>query len=49
MKKMLFCVLIAAAAPAAAQMSMSHDDMAAPKTPMLLEGYGNGGFKAIRK
>lgn len=45
MKKMLFCVLIAAAAPAAAQMSMSHDDMAAPKTPMLLEGYGNGGFK----
>jgi tetratricopeptide (TPR) repeat protein len=44
MKKLL-CVLIAVAAPAGAQMHMSHDDMAAPKTPMLLEGYGNGGFK----
>ena len=44
MKKLL-CVLIAVAAPASAQMNMSHDDMAAPKTPMLLEGYGNGGFK----
>ena len=41
----LFCVLIAVAAPASAQMHMSHDDMAAPKTPMLLAGYGNGGFK----
>jgi hypothetical protein len=44
MKKLL-CVLIAFAAPASAQMHMSHDDMAAPKTPMLFEGYGNGGFK----
>jgi hypothetical protein len=23
---------------------MSHVDTAAPKTPMILEGYGNGGF-----
>jgi tetratricopeptide (TPR) repeat protein len=35
------------AAPAAAQdaMHMSHADTVAPKTPMLLEGYGDGGFK----
>ena len=34
------------AVPAAAQdaMHMSHADTAAPKTPMILEGYGNGGF-----
>src|SRR4051812_20789921 len=24
---------------------MGHSDMAAPKTPMLLDGYGGGGFK----
>jgi tetratricopeptide (TPR) repeat protein len=34
------------AVPAVAQdaMHMSHADTAAPKTPMILEGYGNGGF-----
>ncbi|WP_308516829.1 hypothetical protein [Sphingomonas flavescens] len=43
MKKLLGLMLFAAV-PAAAQDHMSHGDMAAPKTPMLLEGYGNGGF-----
>ena len=28
---------------------MSHADMAAPKTPQLLEGYGNGGFAITTK
>lgn len=34
------------AVPATAQdsMHMSHADTAAPKMPMILEGYGNGGF-----
>lgn len=27
-----------------AHMGVSHDDMAAPKTPPLLPGYGDGGF-----
>src|SRR3954452_11174298 len=33
-------------APAAAQnpMHMDHSDTAAPKTPMIMEGYGGGGF-----
>ncbi len=30
---------------AQAMSGMNHADMAAPKSPMLLEGYGNGGFK----
>lgn len=29
----------------AAAQHMAHDDTAAPKTPMLMEGYGTGGFK----
>jgi tetratricopeptide (TPR) repeat protein len=35
------------ASPLAAQdmQHMSHADTAAPKTPMILEGYGSGGFK----
>ena len=35
------------AVPAAAQepLHMGHSDTAAPTTPMLLEGYGSGGFK----
>jgi tetratricopeptide (TPR) repeat protein len=33
------------AAPLCAQgMTMAHDDMAAPKTPTIMEGYGGGGF-----
>lgn len=34
------------AVPAAAQtnMHMSHADTAAPKTPMIMDGYGSGGF-----
>ena len=33
------------AAPLCAQgMPMAHDDMAAPKTPMIMAGYGAGGF-----
>lgn len=43
MKKLLGFMLFAAV-PAAAQDHRLHGDMAAPKTPMLLEGYGNGGF-----
>jgi tetratricopeptide (TPR) repeat protein len=44
-------ILLAASAaflgmPAAAQnpMHMDHSDTAAPKTPMIMEGYGGGGF-----
>src|SRR5438270_13122633 len=44
-------ILLAAGAvvlgvPAAAQnpMHMDHSDTAAPKTPMIMEGYGGGGF-----
>src|SRR3954454_1137722 len=44
-------ILLAASAavlgvPAAAQdpMHMGHSDTAAPKTPMIMEGYGGGGF-----
>ena len=35
-----------AASPLAAQgmQHMSHADTAAPKTPMIMEGYGSGGF-----
>jgi hypothetical protein len=38
-------VLIAAPLGAQTAKHMTHGDMAAPKSPMLLEGYGNGGFR----
>jgi tetratricopeptide (TPR) repeat protein len=43
----LLTVAAMVAAPCYAQSSQHamHADMAAPKTPMLLEGYGSGGFK----
>ena len=37
-------VLLAAPATAQDMQHMSHADTAAPKTPMILEGYGSGGF-----
>jgi len=46
-KSMLVAMGAALATPPAAQ-GMSHKDhgdMAAPKTPMILNGYGDGGFK----
>jgi hypothetical protein len=43
----LLTVAVMVAAPGYAQSGphTMHADMAAPKTPMLLEGYGSGGFK----
>jgi tetratricopeptide (TPR) repeat protein len=47
--KMVWLAVAAAslAVPAKAQRPahMGHSDMAAPKTPMLLDGYGSGGFR----
>jgi tetratricopeptide (TPR) repeat protein len=47
--KMVWLAVAAAslAVPAMAQRPahMGHSDMAAPKTPMLLDGYGSGGFR----
>ena len=37
--------LTAAPLPAQSPMHMDHGDSTAPKTPMLLDGYGSGGFK----
>lgn len=49
MINLVFAAALAAQAPAmpaaGASHGMSHDDMMAPKTPMILEGYGGGGFK----
>ena len=39
----LFATAMAAQAPA--MHGMNHDDMAAPKHPMIMAGYGSGGFK----
>ena len=46
MKKLLLAAAAAALpAPIGAQgTAMAHDDMAAPKRPILMTGYGNGGF-----
>src|SRR5205085_1770889 len=40
-----FAALLARPATGQSAMPMTHDDMVAPKTPMLLAGYGGGGFK----
>ena len=46
MRGMLFAAAIMAAAPLNGQSALhgGHADMAAPKVPMLLDGYGSGGF-----
>ena len=42
---MVVATMIAAPTYAQSAGHAMHADMAAPKTPMLLEGYGSGGFK----
>ena len=46
MRGMLFAAAIMAAAPLNGQSALhgGHADMAAPKVPMLLDGYGSGGI-----
>src|SRR3569833_3375898 len=39
------CGVIAAPLPAQSAKHMDHSDSAAPKTPIILVGYGSGGFK----
>ena len=36
--------MIAAPTYAVNAQHMTHDDMAAPRAPMIMDGYGNGGF-----
>src|SRR3569833_4196461 len=39
------CGVTAAPLPAQSAMHMDHSDSAAPKTPIIMDGYGSGGFK----
>ena len=40
----LLALMLGAPATAQQMSHMAHDDMAAPKTPMIMDGYGGGGF-----
>ncbi len=40
----LLALMLGVPATAQQMSHMAHDDMAAPKTPMIMDGYGGGGF-----